>query len=157
MSAIFAPIRARRAVAMVWTAVAWCAVSAAQACDLVLETPESIRIDYNPFAIGPSSGRLDLGLRNGSDTPCDLRLRLVDDFDAPLAGSAPTRRSSRTSTAPAQATPETQGSSRATARRQAASTAPERPAVVWGRPVEQKRTDAAAMPAPKARPGWPWP
>jgi hypothetical protein len=86
MSAIFAPNPARRAAAIASAVFTWCAVSAAQACDLTLETPEAIRIEYNPFAIGPSSGPLDIGLRNGSDTPCDLRLRLVDDFDAPLAG-----------------------------------------------------------------------
>lgn len=86
MSAIFAPIHARRAIAAALAALAWCAVSSARACDLTLETPEAVRIDYNPFAIGPSSGPLNLRLRNGSEAPCELRLRLVDDFDAPLAG-----------------------------------------------------------------------
>ncbi|MDR7190705.1 hypothetical protein J2Y46_003554 [Microbacterium sp. BE35] len=61
----------------------------------------------------------------------------------------PTRRSSRPSAAPAQATPEAPGAGRATARRQAASTAPERPAVVWGRPIESQRPAAAATPAVK--------
>lgn len=64
-----------------------------------------------------------------------------------MAEPAPTRRSSRTSPTPVQATPETPGTGRATVRRQAASTAPERPAVVWGRPVDAKRTDAAGLPA----------
>ncbi|WP_347976524.1 peptidoglycan DD-metalloendopeptidase family protein [Microbacterium sp. ProA8] len=49
-----------------------------------------------------------------------------------------------------QATSETPGTGRATVRRQAASATPERPAVVWGRSVDPKRTDAAAPPAPQA-------
>ncbi|WP_163618370.1 M23 family metallopeptidase [Microbacterium sp. B35-30] len=47
--------------------------------------------------------------------------------------------------------PETPGTGRATVRRQAASATPERPAVVWGRSVDAKRTDAAAPPAPQAQ------
>ncbi len=86
MSVIFAPIHARRAAAIISAAFAWTAATAVLACDLTLETPEAVRIDYNPFAIGPSSGAVDFRFRNRSDTPCDLRLRLIDDFDAPLAG-----------------------------------------------------------------------
>ncbi|MDQ7879552.1 peptidoglycan DD-metalloendopeptidase family protein [Microbacterium sp. QXD-8] len=66
-----------------------------------------------------------------------------------MAEPAPTRRSSRTSPTPVQATPETPGTGRATVRRQAAGSAPERPAVVWGRPVGAKRADAAAPAAVK--------
>jgi murein DD-endopeptidase MepM/ murein hydrolase activator NlpD len=68
-------------------------------------------------------------------------------FDASLAAPVPTRRSSRTSATLLQVTPETPGAGRATARRQAAGSAPERTAVVWDRPVEKKPTDAAATPA----------
>lgn len=64
----------------------------------------------------------------------------------------PTRRSSRASATPLQVTPETPGAGRATARRQAAGSTPERPAVVWGRPVEKKPTDAAATPAAPSSP-----
>ena len=60
-----------------------------------------------------------------------------------MAEPAPTRRSSRTSATPVQATPETPGAGRATARREAAQIAPERPAVVWGRSVDLKKADAA--------------
>ncbi|MHC2999738.1 M23 family metallopeptidase [Microbacterium sp. HJ5] len=60
-----------------------------------------------------------------------------------MAEPAPTRRSSRTSTTPVQASSETLGASRAELRRKAAGATPERPAVVWGRPVEEKQKDAA--------------
>ncbi|MCH6231001.1 peptidoglycan DD-metalloendopeptidase family protein [Microbacterium sp. CFH 31415] len=60
-----------------------------------------------------------------------------------MAEPARTRRSSRTSSTPVQATSETLGTSRAELRRRAAGAASERPAVVWGRPVEEKQKDAA--------------
>ena len=50
-----------------------------------------------------------------------------------MAEPAPTRRSSRTSATPVQASSETPGASRAELRRRAGESAPERPAVVWGR------------------------
>lgn len=60
-----------------------------------------------------------------------------------MAEPAPTRRSSRTTPTPVQATSETLGASRAELRRRAAGSTAERPAVVWGRPVEEKLKDAA--------------
>ncbi|MFB8147990.1 peptidoglycan DD-metalloendopeptidase family protein [Microbacterium sp. NPDC056003] len=60
-----------------------------------------------------------------------------------MAEPARTRRSSRTSSTPVQATSETLGTSRAELRRRAAGSASERPAVVWGRPIEEKQKDAA--------------
>ena len=63
-------------------------------------------------------------------------------FDAPMAEPAPTRRSSRIPSSPAQASSETLGASRAELRRRAGSTE-ERPAVVWGRPADEKKKDAA--------------
>lgn len=68
-----------------------------------------------------------------------------------MAEPAPTRRSSRTSATPVQATPETPGAGRATARREAAQIAPERPAVVWGRSVDLKKADAAPATATQAQ------
>ncbi len=50
-----------------------------------------------------------------------------------MADSAPTRRSSRTSATPVQATTEVAAPSRAATRRQTAGVSTERPAVVWGR------------------------
>ena len=67
-----------------------------------------------------------------------------------MAEPAPTRRSSRTSPTPVQASSETPGPSRAELRRKAAGASAERPAVVWGRPVEEKQKDAAPLVAPEA-------
>lgn len=54
--------------------------SGVQACDLELtRTPGTVLIDYNPFAVGPSAGALDLGLKNQGDTDCELRLSFTDD------------------------------------------------------------------------------
>lgn len=73
-------------------------------------------------------------------------------FDAPLAESVPTRRSSRTSPTPVQASQETPGASRAELRRQAGESATARPAVVWGRPAASPKTmDAAPPVAPVAQ------
>lgn len=58
--------------------------SEAAACDLSVETPEAVRIEYNPFAVGPSSGPLNLVFRNQGGTACDLRLVLIDDVGAPV-------------------------------------------------------------------------
>lgn len=55
----------------------------ASACDLTVEAAEAVRIDYNPFAIGVSSGPLDLVFQNRSDKACDLRLLLADDLGNP--------------------------------------------------------------------------
>jgi hypothetical protein len=60
-----------------------------------------------------------------------------------MAEPAPTRRSSRTPSSPAQASSETLGASRAELRRRAAGAGADLPAVVWGRPVDEKRKDAA--------------
>lgn len=52
----------------------------AQACDLVLKTaPNVVRIDYNPFAVGPSAAPLDLTFENRGEEACDLRLSFIDD------------------------------------------------------------------------------
>lgn len=56
----------------------------AAACDLVVETPAAVRIEYNPFAVGASSGPVDLVFQNRSDTACELHLRLIDDVGDPL-------------------------------------------------------------------------
>jgi murein DD-endopeptidase MepM/ murein hydrolase activator NlpD len=61
-----------------------------------------------------------------------------------MAEPAPTRRSSRTSAQPAQATPETLGASRSELRRRAAESASSSPAVVWSRPSEPKHKEATA-------------
>lgn len=65
------------------TGLLFAAASSAVACDLVVETPEAARIEYNPFAVGASSGPLDINFQNRSDTACELRLRLVDDIGDP--------------------------------------------------------------------------
>ncbi|HUH22578.1 MAG TPA: hypothetical protein VLZ51_00780 [Brevundimonas sp.] len=56
----------------------------AAACDVVVETPAAVRIEYNPFAVGASSGPVDVVFHNRSDTACALQLRLVDDVGDPL-------------------------------------------------------------------------
>jgi len=58
--------------------------SPAAACDLAVETPAAVRIEYNPFAVGASSGPVDVLFQNRSDTACELRLLLVDDVGDPL-------------------------------------------------------------------------
>lgn len=55
----------------------------AAACDLLVETPQAVRIEYNPFAVGASTGPLDVTFQNRSDSICELRLRLVDDIGDP--------------------------------------------------------------------------
>lgn len=60
-----------------------------------------------------------------------------------MAEPAPTRRSSRLSTPPAQASSETVGVSRAELRRRAAASSAELTAVVLGTPDDEKRKDAA--------------
>lgn len=55
----------------------------AAACDLLVETPQAVRIEYNPFAVGASTGPLDITFQNRSDSICELRLRLVDDIGDP--------------------------------------------------------------------------
>ncbi|MFC5373557.1 hypothetical protein ACFPIF_13380 [Brevundimonas faecalis] len=56
--------------------------TAAQTCDPVLtEGSQVVRIIYNPFAVGPSPGALDLGLENRGEAPCDLRLSFTDAAD----------------------------------------------------------------------------
>lgn len=58
--------------------------SSAAACDLAVETPAAVRIEYNPFAVGASSGPVDVVFQNRSDTACELKLLLVDDVGDPL-------------------------------------------------------------------------
>lgn len=54
--------------------------ASAQTCDLVLtEGPQTVRIEYNPFAIGPSSGALDIGLENRGEAACDVRMSFTDE------------------------------------------------------------------------------
>lgn len=55
----------------------------AVACDLMVESPQAVRIEYNPFAVGASTGPLDIMFENRSDSACELRLRLVDDIGDP--------------------------------------------------------------------------
>lgn len=62
-----------------------CLASSARACELAAEAPEAVRIEYDPFAVGSSSGPLDLQFENRSDTACKLRLRLTDDLGEPRA------------------------------------------------------------------------
>lgn len=64
-------------------------------------------------------------------------------FDAPMAEPAPTRRSSRTSATPVQASSETLGASRAELRRRVAGSTAEQPTIVWGPQNDEKRKDAA--------------
>lgn len=56
----------------------------AAACDLAVETPAAVRIEYNPFAVGASTGPVDILFQNRSDTACELRLLLIDDVGDPL-------------------------------------------------------------------------
>lgn len=56
----------------------------ALACELTTEAPEAVRIEYNPFAVGASSGPLDLVFRNQGDSACALRLVLIDDVGDPV-------------------------------------------------------------------------
>lgn len=64
-------------------------------------------------------------------------------FDAPMAEPAPTRRSSRTSATPVQASSETLGASRAELRRRAAGLTVEQPTIAWGPQNDEKRKDAS--------------
>lgn len=52
----------------------------AKACDLALiEGTQTARIEYNPFAVAPTPGALDLGLENKGEAECDLRLSFTDE------------------------------------------------------------------------------
>lgn len=52
----------------------------AEACDLALiEGTQTVRIEYNPFAVGPSPGALDVALENRGEGECDLRLSFTDE------------------------------------------------------------------------------
>lgn len=56
--------------------------TATQACDLgLVEGPQPIRIEYNPFAVAPTPGALDVGFENKGEGECDLRLSFTDDAD----------------------------------------------------------------------------
>lgn len=52
----------------------------AQACDLALvEGAQTARIEYNPFAVAPTPGALDMRLENRGEGQCDLRLSFTDE------------------------------------------------------------------------------
>jgi hypothetical protein len=52
----------------------------AEACDLALvEGTQTARIEYNPFALAPTPGALDVGLVNNGESECDLRLSFTDE------------------------------------------------------------------------------
>lgn len=52
----------------------------AQTCELAArDGPQTVRIEYNPFAIGPSSGALDINLENRGEAACDVRMSFTDD------------------------------------------------------------------------------
>lgn len=54
--------------------------TAADACDLALvEGPQTVRIEYNPFAVAPTPGALDVAFENRGETDCDLRLSFTDE------------------------------------------------------------------------------
>ncbi|WP_312146122.1 hypothetical protein [Brevundimonas sp.] len=54
--------------------------SAAEACDLALvQGAQTARIEYNPFAVAPTPGALDVTLENRGETECDLRLSFTDE------------------------------------------------------------------------------
>jgi hypothetical protein len=77
------------AVFLVLAAILAVTASKARACDLALtQSPSTVVINYNPFAAGPSSGAIDLGLRNQADEVCELRLSVVDDGGAIVSGLA---------------------------------------------------------------------
>ncbi len=75
-----ARLRVMGGVAGVVALVALASGASAQACDLaVLDGPQTVRIEYNPFAIGPSSGALDVSMENRGDAACDVRMSFTDD------------------------------------------------------------------------------
>ena len=84
MSARFAHLGPSIGIVAAGLGAALCLTAPARACDLVVEAPEAVRIQYDPFAIGASSGPLDVRFENRSDTACELRLRLINDLDEPL-------------------------------------------------------------------------
>ena len=86
MSAKFAHLPPSLAALAAGVGLVLCLAPPARACDLVVEAPEAVRIDYDPFAVGASSGPLDVQFENRSDTACELRLRLVDDLGEPRPG-----------------------------------------------------------------------
>ncbi|MGH7020194.1 MAG: hypothetical protein ACREEY_09950 [Brevundimonas sp.] len=52
----------------------------AEACDLALvEGARTARIEYNPFAVAPTPGVLDVALENKGEAECDLRLSFTDE------------------------------------------------------------------------------
>jgi len=54
--------------------------SAAEACDLALvQGAQTARIEYNPFAVAPTPGALDVTLENRGETECDMRLSFTDE------------------------------------------------------------------------------
>jgi hypothetical protein len=70
---------------LVWRSVILAAAllgfaSAAEACDLALvQGAQTARIEYNPFAVAPTPGALDVKLENRGETECDLRLSFTDE------------------------------------------------------------------------------
>ena len=75
-----APLRLIIGAAGLLAAAALATSAAAQACDqAVLDGPPTVRIEYNPFDIGPSSAGLDVSMENRGDAACDLRMSFTDD------------------------------------------------------------------------------
>lgn len=77
------PKRARRPV--LWRSAILAAAllgftTAAEACDLALvQGTPTARIEYNPFAVAPTPGALDVTLENRGEAECDLRLSFTDE------------------------------------------------------------------------------
>ncbi len=85
MSAKYALARASVwGVATLWAAVVLALGTAASACELAVDAPEAARVEYNPFALGSSSGPLDIVFGNKGERVCELRLVLVNDVGDPL-------------------------------------------------------------------------
>lgn len=54
-------------------------------CDLsVSRSPSPVRVEYDPFAIIPAPGALDLEFANAADSDCEAEIVLTDLNDAPL-------------------------------------------------------------------------
>lgn len=52
----------------------------AQDCNPALaEAAQTVRIEYNPFALSPTPGALDVALENKGEGACDLRLSFTDE------------------------------------------------------------------------------
>jgi len=62
------------------TLVLFGGATTAHACDLALvEGAQTARIEYNPFAVAPTLGALNVALENKGENQCDLRLSFTDE------------------------------------------------------------------------------